>query len=205
MGTSGPTPIEFKVVVAGPFHVGKTTFISNISAVPIVGTEVPTTGDEALEKETTTVGLEYGRYAVATPSFDISLLLYGTPGQKRFRFMWETVAVGADGCIVLVDASRPETWDDAADAVDFFGVEHEHMSIVGANRSELGSPEHLDLVEWLAHRSSMPVIPCNVTDVDSSKYLLSSLFDLLIGEDAPATSAVTDVHETNSAMSPTPR
>ena len=53
---------EFKVVIGGPFGVGKTTMISNVSNVPVVGTEVPTRGDEAAQKESTTVGVEYGTF-----------------------------------------------------------------------------------------------------------------------------------------------
>lgn len=105
--------IEFKFVVTGPFGAGKTTFISHISNVPVVGTEVATSGSEAEHKSTTTVGLEYGTFAVDAGDFDIRLLLYGTPGQRRFSFMWDVVSVGADGFLVLVDASRPDTWAEA--------------------------------------------------------------------------------------------
>lgn len=186
-------PIDFKVVVAGPFGVGKTSFISNISEVPVIGTEVPTTGDEALEKPTTTVGLEYGRFDVATPGYDISLLLYGTPGQPRFRFMWETVAVGADGCIILVDASDRTTWDEAEAAIDFFGGEHQATSIIGANRCQFGSDQLIDFLEWVAPKTSVPVVACDVTDHRSSKHLLTALFDQLIGDGDAMVARTTDL------------
>ena len=74
---------EFKVVGAGPFASGKTTLINVISDIPVVGTEVPTTGDEALVKATTTVGMEYSTYATGDDEVEIVLHLYGVPGHRR--------------------------------------------------------------------------------------------------------------------------
>jgi signal recognition particle receptor subunit beta len=172
------TPIEFKVVIAGPFGVGKTTLIENTSNVPVIGTEVETTGDEALEKDSTTVGLEYGRFSVDTDAFAIALLLYGTPGQERFRFMWESVSIGADGFIVLVDATRPETWSEAKEALSYFGTEAGRVCVVGANRCEEDSPEQKALQAGLD--TSVPIVACDVTDAVSARSLMASLLSELI-------------------------
>ena len=137
-----------------------------------MGTEVPTTGDEAIEKDSTTVGLEYGRFVADAPEFEIHLVLYGTPGQERFRFMWETVAVGADGFIVLIDATRPETWEDALAALTFFAQNHAGDCIVGANRTDKDSPAFVALTDWLSDRASVPVVPCDVTNEQSDRCLL---------------------------------
>lgn len=171
---------EFKVVIAGPFGVGKTTMIENISNVDIVGTEVPTTGDEATVKDSTTVGLEYGRYSVRAEEFDIDLLLYGTPGQKRFRFMWDAVSVGADGVVLLVDATKPETWDEAAEAVAWFTDKFGSACVVGANRTEIGD-EHLYLLrDWLQERAELRSVPCDVTDPQSARNVVVALLAHLL-------------------------
>ena len=114
----------FKVVVAGAFGVGKSTLIRAVSDAAVVGTEAPTSGSEATVKATTTVGMEYGTFTVGRGAGAVELRLYGLPGQERFRFMWDIVAVGADGVLLLVDATRPDTWEDAAAAAEWpFGDE----------------------------------------------------------------------------------
>src|SRR5690349_7409502 len=104
---------EFKVVVAGPFASGKTTFISVISDSSVVGTEAPTSGEDASVKATTTVGMEYGTYEVTDGGLHVVLHLYGVPGQSRFEFMWDIVGEGMDGLLVIVDATDPSTWSEA--------------------------------------------------------------------------------------------
>lgn len=175
------TSHEFKIVVAGPFGVGKTTLISNISSSEVVGTEVPTTGDEAYEKDSTTLGLEYGRLEVRAGDYDIKLLLFGTPGQARFRFMWDVISVGADGFVILVDASRPETWAEASEMASYFIARHAHTCIVGANRTDVGTDSYERLVDFL-DVEDIPVIPCNVTDERSSRDLIVELLSRLIGQ-----------------------
>jgi len=172
---------EFKFVLSGPFGVGKTTFIENISSVDVVGTEVETTGEEALQKDSTTVGLEYGQYDVETSDFDIRLLLYGTPGQRRFEFMWEVITEGADACIVLVDASRPDTWKDAADIISYFSALPVAAFAVGANRTR-HHPKALErLTDYLA--IDAPVIPCEATDPASARNLLVEVLGQMVGDD----------------------
>lgn len=174
-------PFEFKIVIAGPFGVGKTTLITNISNVEVVGTEVATSGSEAIEKGSTTVGLEYGVLEVRSPEIDINLLMYGTPGQERFRFMWDAVAVGADGFVILVDATRPETWNDAAGAVAYFSGLNQGPCVVGANRAFADSENFQSVRSYLqAGVQDLVVVPCNVLDVRSSKDLLVATLEEII-------------------------
>lgn len=125
---------EFKVVVAGGFAAGKTTLIQSVSDAAVVGTEVATSGAEAAVKATTTVGVEFGTFKVPVDDADIQLHLFGVPGQQRFSAMWDIIAQGMDGLIVLVDGSRPESWDDARSVASHFAVRTDTPSVVGVNR-----------------------------------------------------------------------
>lgn len=95
---------EFKIVFTGPMGAGKTTAIGAISDVAPVRSEVVNTDRNAHAKETTTVGFDFGR--IALPNGQV-VRLYGTPGQTRYRFMWDIVSRGAAGVILLLDATQP--------------------------------------------------------------------------------------------------
>ena len=94
---------EFKIVFTGPMGAGKTTAIAAISEVAPVATEVANSDLIAHAKASTTVGLDFGRITLADGQI---VHLYGTPGQARFRFMWDILGRGAAGVIVLLDATQ---------------------------------------------------------------------------------------------------
>src|SRR3974377_1805444 len=108
-----------KMVVTGPFNAGKTEFIRSVSEINVVSTERKISSPAERVKETTTVAMDFGRITVDE---DLVLYLFGTPGQKRFDFMWEILSEGMLGFIVIVDSSRPETFRDAGGLVDAFQV-----------------------------------------------------------------------------------
>ncbi|HEU4321098.1 MAG TPA: ATP/GTP-binding protein [Acidimicrobiia bacterium] len=118
--TRGRTPV--KIVVAGGFGVGKTTFVGAISEIEPIRSEALITEasidvDDLYEsgtKTTTTVAMDFGRISL---KHDLVLYLFGTPGQTRFHFMWNELARGAIGAVVLVDTRRIE---DCFAAIDFF-------------------------------------------------------------------------------------
>ncbi len=121
-------PITVKIVVAGGFAVGKTTFIGSISDIEPLSTEAAMTdrsigvddaGDVSDRKTTTTVAMDFGR--IALPG-NLWLYLFGTPGQDRFTFMWDDLVHGAIGAVVLVDTGRLEQCFDAVDYFESRGI-----------------------------------------------------------------------------------
>src|SRR5574342_94928 len=91
-----------KMVVTGPFNSGKTQFIKSVSEIDVVSTERKITVDAERVKNATTVAMDFGRITVDD---NLVLYLFGTPGQRRFDFMWEILSEGMLGFIVLIDST----------------------------------------------------------------------------------------------------
>ncbi|MFO7594094.1 MAG: ATP/GTP-binding protein [Pseudomonadota bacterium] len=101
--------MEHKILFAGPVGAGKTTAIDSISDIPVVATEAKASDDVALRKANTTVAMDYGTLDLEGA---VKIHLYGTPGQERFSFMWDILAVGALGLVLLVDNARKDPLAD---------------------------------------------------------------------------------------------
>ncbi|MGD2166274.1 MAG: ATP/GTP-binding protein, partial [Anaerolineae bacterium] len=132
-----------KIVVTGPFSSGKTQFIKTISEIDVVATERRITAAAERIKLETTVAMDFGRITVDE---DLVLYLFGTPGQRRFDFMWEVLSEGMLGFIVLLDSVRAETFREARDILDTFRSYAPVPYIVAANKQDLEdawSPEDL--------------------------------------------------------------
>ena len=175
-----------KIVVTGPFAAGKTTLIRTISEITVLSTERGITDETRARKSETTVAMDFGRITIDR---DLVLYLFGTPGQERFDFMWEILGEGMLGYVLLVDASRPETLDEAVSILAAFRRMAHVPFVVALNRTTELDPRAEDRVrEALELSPGTPVVPCDATDKDSVKsVLLALLYSVL--DDIEATAA----------------
>jgi uncharacterized protein len=167
-----------KMVVTGPFNAGKTEFIRSISEIDVVSTERKITDVTSRVKKETTVAMDFGRITVDD---DLVLYLFGTPGQKRFDFMWEILSEGMLGFVILVDSIRPETFREARRILDIFRSYADTPYVVAANKQDVDdawSTEDLRIA--LKVRHEVKLLPCVATDKESvKKVLLELLYSIL--------------------------
>ncbi|MGQ9600427.1 MAG: GTP-binding protein [Anaerolineae bacterium] len=167
-----------KMVITGPFNAGKTEFIRSVSEIEVVSTERKITDMSSRVKKETTVAMDFGRITVDN---DLVLYLFGTPGQKRFDFMWEILSEGMLGFIVLVDSARPETFREARQILDVFRTYADTPYVVAANKQDLADAWPVeDLRIALKIHPKIKVLPCVATDKESvKKVLLELLYRIL--------------------------
>ncbi|MGW3497303.1 GTP-binding protein [Streptomyces sp. NPDC001020] len=167
-------PVTLKILVAGGLGVGKTTLVGTVSEIRPLRTEEalteagrPVDDTSGVEgKHTTTVAMDFGRITLRE---DLVLYLFGTPGQDRFWFLWDDLAAGALGAVVLADTRRLE---DCFAAVDYF----ERRSVpfvVGVNCFE-GAVRHPveNVRQALALDDDVPVVLCDARERESAKEVL---------------------------------
>ena len=167
-----------KIVVTGPFSAGKTEFIQSISEIDVVETERKISRPQERIKDRTTVAMDFGRITVDE---DLVLYMFGTPGQRRFDFMWEILAEGMLGFVVLLDSVRPETFREAQSILDTFSSYAPVPYVIAANKQDLEdawSPDDLRIA--LRIPKEIKMIPCVATDQESVKQVVLELLYSII-------------------------
>ena len=162
-----------KVVVTGPFSAGKTTMIETISEVAIVGTDRDITDDTRGVKARTTVAMDFGRITFAD---QLSLFLFGTPGQRRFEVMWEILSDGMLGFILLVNAADERSLEEGAHILDTFRAYADVPFVVGVTHLDEADVSPDDVMSGVRERlslgSEVDVVACDARDREHVKGLL---------------------------------
>ncbi len=167
-----------KMVVTGPFSAGKTEFIRAISEIAVVSTDRRISDATAAVKDETTVAMDFGRITVDD---DLVLYLFGTPGQKRFDFMWEILSEGMLGFVVIIDSTRSDTFHEALQILHTFQGYANTPFVIVANKQDIPDawpPEDLRLA--LGLDNGIKILPCVSTNRESVKtVLLELLYSIL--------------------------
>ncbi|MFI7605696.1 GTP-binding protein [Micromonospora sp. NPDC049366] len=190
-GADRGIPLALKILVAGGFGAGKTTLVSALSEVRPLQTEeilsdagVATDDLSGVEtKSTTTVAMDFGRITI---NEDLQLYLFGTPGQDRFWFLWDELAFGALGAVVLADTRRLA---DCFPSIDYF-EQRGIPFVVGVNCFDGSRRFDLETVRRaLDLDPDVPLVLCDARDRQSGKLVLISLVEHVArqrGEPVPA-------------------
>jgi signal recognition particle receptor subunit beta len=183
----------FKILVTGPFAAGKTSLIQSVSQTPVVSTDVVTSGEESEVKQHTTVAMDFGTYRVDDD--DVRLLLFGTPGQPRFRFMTDILKGDVDVVAFVVDAEARHTHAGAGVELRSLLADLKVPAVLAVNRCDDDEVARR-LARSLGAVADEPVVPCQLIDPDSGREVVVEVLLTLLasmGEDSDHGEAATAV------------
>ena len=175
-------PITYKLVFAGPVGAGKTTAIQSLSDIEVVTTEASISDGGRSIKPTTTVAMDYGLMKLGSGD---QVRLYGTPGQKRFDFMWDILSENALGLVMLVRADAPDPARDLREYVEAFRPVIDRTGlVVGITHGEKAGPQ----VRQNISRELLRIgLPPTVMDIDArDRAQMTALVRTLIHNISPA-------------------
>lgn len=174
-----PAAKPMKIVITGPFSAGKTTLIKTISEVAIVGTERDVSDESKSVKARTTVAMDFGRITFAE---DLSLYLFGTPGQRRFEVMWEILSEGMIGFILLVNAADARSLDESGHILEQFRQYADVPYVVGVSHLDEADRPRDEALSHVRQVLELPedvlTVPCDLRKRDDVKRLM---LEILMG------------------------
>ena len=165
-----------KIVITGPFAAGKTTLIGTISEVAIVGTERDVSDEGRAQKAKTTVAMDFGRITFAE---DLSLFLFGTPGQRRFEVMWEILSEGMIGFILLINAADDRSLEEASHILDQFRQYADVPYVVGVTHLDDAGGDPDEVIAGMRQVLEVPetveVMPCDPRSREDVKNMMLTI------------------------------
>lgn len=167
----------FKILVTGPFAAGKTSLIQSISQTDVVSTDVVTSGDESEVKAHTTVAMDFGTYRLDDDGVD--LLLFGTPGQPRFRFMTNILKGDVDIVAFVIDAEARQTHAAAGVELRSLLSDLRVPAVIAVNRCD-DQEEANRMARSLGALAGEAVVPCQLIDPESGRDVIIEILLTLL-------------------------
>ncbi len=182
-----------RLVITGCVGAGKSTFVRSISEIEVVDTDRKATDEVGLMKQNTTVSMDFGTLSFGP---EMSLHIYGTPGQSRFDFMWDILINKAHAYILLVAAHRPSEFHHARRILNFMNQRATIPMLIGVTHTDCAGAWSLENITLaLGYLPGVPqplVMMVNANEKDSSIDAIVTLLQLCMGDDEAAESEETN-------------
>ncbi|MDF1780588.1 MAG: ATP/GTP-binding protein [Alcanivoracaceae bacterium] len=165
-----------KIAFIGSVGCGKTTIINQLSTIDTVNTDVKSSVD--IGKDLTTVGIDYGHIALDE---DLSLGLYGVPGQRRFSFIWDHVMDGLWGVVILVKHDDNESLEELSYLMNYFKITSSTPCVIGISHADKASDDvfrHKVMSAIMALNFNFPVYTVDARSEQSATIIMQSLIAL---------------------------